>query len=144
MKKGLCAAVALSLCACACFFGQKAQGGREVVLQITNVKSDKGTVLVSVHDSEKNFKSRVPAATVTVPAKEPAVTIPLNLAPGEYAFCVYHDVNGNGELDTGLFGIPKEPFGFSNYDGKSPPGKFERHKVAIFGGETITVPLVEF
>jgi uncharacterized protein (DUF2141 family) len=36
------------------------------------------------------------------------------LAYGEYAVAVYQDVNGNGKLDTGTFGIPSEPFAFSN------------------------------
>ncbi|MBR5965745.1 MAG: DUF2141 domain-containing protein [Treponema sp.] len=141
MKKLLCAALALCLCAyCFCQNADK----RKVVLKITNVKSDKGTILVSVHDSEKSFKARVPVESFKEPAKTPEVTFTLSLAPGEYAFCVYHDVNCNGDLDTGLFGIPKEPFGFSNYDGKSPPGKFERHKVFVSKDETITIPLVEF
>ncbi|GHN03271.1 hypothetical protein WSM22_47600 [Cytophagales bacterium WSM2-2] len=33
---------------------------------------------------------------------------------GTYAVAIYQDVNGNGKLDTGMFGIPKEPFAFSN------------------------------
>jgi len=33
---------------------------------------------------------------------------------GSYAVAIYQDVNGNGELDKGMFGIPKEPFAFSN------------------------------
>lgn len=141
MKKIICALFALFLCAC--LFCQN-ENEREVVLQVTNVKTSEGTILVSVHDSEQNFKTRVPVAVMSVPAKTPAVSMTLKLAPGEYAFCVFHDVNENGELDTGLFGIPKEPFGFSNYDGKSPPGKFERHKVVISKDETITIPLVKF
>ena len=36
------------------------------------------------------------------------------LAPGRYAVSVYEDVNGNRRLDTGIFGIPKEPVGASN------------------------------
>ena len=141
MKKVFCILFAFFLCAS--FFGQE-QKECEVVLQITNIKSDVGTILVSVHNSEKNFKSRVPVASFKAPAKAPSVSFALKLAPGEYAFCVYHDANDNGELDTGLFGIPKEPFGFSNYDGKSPPGKFARHKLMISKDETIAIPLVEF
>lgn len=34
--------------------------------------------------------------------------------PGEYAVVVFFDQNSNGELDTGMFGIPKEKVGFSN------------------------------
>ena len=26
---------------------------------------------------------------------------------------MFHDVNGNGTLDQGIFGIPKEPYAFS-------------------------------
>lgn len=37
-----------------------------------------------------------------------------DLAFGNYAIAIYQDVNGNGKLDTGTFGIPSEPFAFSN------------------------------
>ena len=37
-----------------------------------------------------------------------------NLAFGKYAISAYHDANSNAELDTGLFGIPTEDYGFSN------------------------------
>jgi uncharacterized protein (DUF2141 family) len=33
---------------------------------------------------------------------------------GEYAIAIYQDVNNNDKLDTGMFGIPSEPFAFSN------------------------------
>jgi uncharacterized protein (DUF2141 family) len=33
---------------------------------------------------------------------------------GEYAIKIYHDENGNDELDTNFLGIPKEGVGFSN------------------------------
>ena len=36
------------------------------------------------------------------------------LAPGRYALAVFHDLNGNGKLDTNLLGVPTEPYGFSN------------------------------
>ena len=37
-----------------------------------------------------------------------------NLRLGTYALSLYHDENNNGMLDTNFFGIPKEPYGFSN------------------------------
>jgi uncharacterized protein (DUF2141 family) len=37
-----------------------------------------------------------------------------DLEPDVYAISCFHDVNNNGELDTGMFGIPAEPYGFSN------------------------------
>ena len=32
---------------------------------------------------------------------------------GTYAIAVFHDENGNNELDTNMFGVPKEPVAFS-------------------------------
>ncbi|MFN7707663.1 MAG: DUF2141 domain-containing protein [Sphingobacteriia bacterium] len=37
-----------------------------------------------------------------------------NLPAGSYALAAFQDLNGNGELDTNLFGVPTEPYGFSN------------------------------
>ena len=33
---------------------------------------------------------------------------------GAYSVSVYQDRNGNKELDTNLFGVPTEAYGFSN------------------------------
>jgi uncharacterized protein (DUF2141 family) len=33
---------------------------------------------------------------------------------GEYSVAVIHDENNNGKLDTNIFGIPTEAYGFSN------------------------------
>lgn len=37
-----------------------------------------------------------------------------SLAFGEYAVRVFHDENTNGEIDTNIFGIPNEDYGYSN------------------------------
>jgi uncharacterized protein (DUF2141 family) len=36
------------------------------------------------------------------------------LGPGTYAVSCFHDVNGNGSMDTNFLGIPSEPYGASN------------------------------
>lgn len=49
------------------------------------------------------------------PGGRPSATITIrNLAYGEYVVAVFQDLNGNGKLDTGLVGFPKEPYCFSN------------------------------
>jgi uncharacterized protein (DUF2141 family) len=35
-----------------------------------------------------------------------------DIKPGKYAIAVIHDENCNGELDSNLFGIPTEGYGF--------------------------------
>ena len=37
-----------------------------------------------------------------------------NISSGTYALAVIHDQNMNGKLDTNIFGIPTEGYGFSN------------------------------
>ena len=113
----------------------------KVSVSITNIKTADGTIIMSIHDSDKSFSKRIPLETLKLSSEVPSVLCTLNLAPGEYALCVYHDINSNGELDTNLVGIPKEPFGFSNYDGKSVPGNFKKHKVVISADCDVEIPL---
>lgn len=45
---------------------------------------------------------------------------------GTYAVRLYHDENDNGELDTNVFGVPREAYGFSNNArGRFGPPNFE-------------------
>jgi uncharacterized protein (DUF2141 family) len=37
-----------------------------------------------------------------------------NIPPGTYAIALYHDLNNNNKIDKNFFGIPTEPYGFSN------------------------------
>ena len=36
------------------------------------------------------------------------------LAPGRYAIKAFHDVDGDGKMATNPFGMPTEPYAFSN------------------------------
>ncbi len=55
--------------------------------------------------------------TAALAIKDRTATARLNdITPGTYAIAVFHDENGNGQLDTFL-GIPREGFGFS----RNPP-----------------------
>lgn len=41
-------------------------------------------------------------------------TFTVSIPKGVYAIAMYQDNNGNEELDTNFFGVPKEPYAFSN------------------------------
>ena len=50
-----------------------------------------------------------------IPVDRSVVLVRFEPVPkGEYAIRFYQDENGNGKLDLGLFGIPKEGVGSSN------------------------------
>ncbi|PKP39336.1 MAG: hypothetical protein CVT98_02180 [Bacteroidetes bacterium HGW-Bacteroidetes-15] len=102
-----------------------------VKLKIENVEKNGGKVYVSIFNSEPTYKSREVYLSFILNSDKEIVIKELNLPNGQYVFSIYQDSNGNGKLDTNLIGIPKEKFGFTNYDGKSAPGSYNRHKVVI-------------
>ena len=117
---------------------------------ITNIKTTDGTIVMSIHDSEKSFNKRIPLKTCRLSPQMPAVSCELELEAGEYAFCVFHDTNNDNDLNSNKIGIPKEPFGFSNYEGKSAPGNFKKHKITVpeataeSEDSTVEIPLFSF
>lgn len=85
-----------------------------VTVEVSGVRSAKGQIRVDVC-LEKDFlkdactaAGRAPAAAGNV-----RVTVP-DVPAGRYAVQVYHDENGNGRLERGFMGIPKEGFALSN------------------------------
>ena len=87
----------------------------QLVVDVVGVKPGAGYVVLSLFSSPENYMTR-PVADRAMKVKDAdKVTFVLgDLAKGRYSISVYYDENGNGELDTGLFGIPKELVGFSN------------------------------
>jgi uncharacterized protein (DUF2141 family) len=100
-------------------------------LRIDGVEKNGGKIYLSIFNNEPSFKSREAYQYFILDSSNEIVTKDINLPKGHYVISIYQDSNGNGKLDTNLIGIPKEKFGFTNYDGKSAPGSFNRHKVEI-------------
>lgn len=128
----------LALASCAPF----AHAG-DLTLRVDKVQAGTGTIMVSLYDSAASYFKR-PARVAQVPASPGAVTVVIpDLAPGDYAITVYQDVNGNGQLERNLFGIPTEPFGFGNdAQGEMGPPSFDATKVnvpAAGRGATVTL-----
>ena len=78
--------------------------------------SDKGSAMLALYNSKDTFtKSENAVRSTSVEIKGGKAEVLLKDLPfGTYAGKVFHDENGNGKLDTTLFGIPKERYGFSN------------------------------
>ncbi len=63
------------------------------------------------------------------------------IAPGTYSMAAFHDENNNGELDTGIFGIPKEGIAWSNNaKGKLGPAKY-KDAAFVYSGSVLTQEL---
>ena len=86
-------------------------------LRIQNIEKATGNIMVAVFEGEDNFLKDDKAVASKIALVEKMGTLEIsfpNLPHGEYSVAVYHDVNGNQELDTNFFGVPTEPYGFSN------------------------------
>jgi uncharacterized protein (DUF2141 family) len=101
-------------------------------VNIRNVKDTKGTVRVGLFMNEKEFLKRADFGKVIKAQKGEVTVVFENLLPGDYAISVIHDANENGEIDSNLFGIPTEGFGFGNNAmGTFGPPSFDKAKVAV-------------
>ncbi|MBI1184428.1 DUF2141 domain-containing protein [bacterium] len=88
-------------------------------ITIDNIKETRGHILVGLYnlESAKGFPENQALLYkhVIVSATKPKVEVCFtDLAPGEYAFAVVQDYNGNKKADKNLVGYPTEPFCFSN------------------------------
>jgi uncharacterized protein (DUF2141 family) len=116
-----------------------------VTLEFTGVKINGGDVYVAVYDSAESVKNDQPYSKFKLEPVSATISTQTQLKEGYYRIMVFQDENGNGELDTGLFGIPKEPFGISNYNGRGIPGNFEKLKLWIGqGADRISINLAYY
>lgn len=104
----------LLLLSLSCFTPPPAAGLRVV---FTNIKHAQGQIYVAVYDNAADYMDSNKAKSkriLPVSAKGTLECAFPELGPGTYAISCFHDVNGNGQLDTNFLGIPSEPYGASN------------------------------
>ncbi len=85
-----------------------------LTVDVHNVQLRKGIVFVAIFRPGKDFPEGEPLEGKKVAATSGSVKTVFSVEPGDYAVAVYHDENSNGKMDKRMFGIPKEPYGFSN------------------------------
>lgn len=75
-----------------------------------------GQIMLSLYDSETaHDRGGKPARVAAVAVKEGNAVAQFDgLAPGRYAVKSFHDVDGDGKMAVTPFGMPTEPFAFSN------------------------------
>jgi len=130
--------VLVSFVACNVLF---AQSQLEVVVK--KIKNDKGNIRVGIFKEEKTFLKKAIYGKVIKAQGSEAKVVFDDIAPGTYAISVIHDENENDELDSGMFGIPKEGFGFANDAmGTFGPPDFKKASITVETGKrTITISL---
>jgi len=105
--------------------------------------STTGSVMVVLFSSRAGYDGNQPVASMSAPASSSPVTVTFDgLAPGAYGMKSFHDVNGDGEMDTNPFGMPIEPYAFSNNAvGNMGPASWERARFNVNGAVVQTITL---
>lgn len=83
-------------------------------VEIQNVRTQKGAVFIALFRPDSGFPDGKAFDGKQVAVKGEKLEATFSVEPGDYAIAIFHDANDNGKLDKGVFGIPKEPYGFSN------------------------------
>jgi uncharacterized protein (DUF2141 family) len=113
-------------------------------VEIRNVTINGGTIILGYYTSQEAFSNQRPDWHTTIEPISETIIYEIRLPPGEYMIGIHQDTNGNGVMDYNLFGMPKEPYVFSNMRGKRP-GNFNQMKFRINNpNERIIIPLVRF
>lgn len=90
-----------------------AEPAAKLSLTVTGIKDAKGALMIAVFD-EATYGKGKPVVASAVPVTGVTASTTIDLAPGKYGIQMFHDVDGDGKMGTNPFGMPVEPFGFSN------------------------------
>lgn len=112
----------------------------DVVLNISEAKSNKGSIIGTLWNSEEAYLDldarQMRASAKIISGK--AVMRMEGLAAGTYSIALYHDENGNDKMDTNFIGIPKEGWAFSNNaKGSFGPPSFEKTSFTVAADDVV-------
>ena len=119
------------------------QDGYSLEVMVDGASPNEGQITLSLFEGSESFL-KAPAVKLTAPVDGTgsAAFVMDDLAPGDYALSAVYDRDSNGRLNTGLFGIPSEPVGFSNNTrGLFGPPKFDDASFPIDGNTRVTIEL---
>lgn len=132
------ALLALAVVGCATAQSPASADTATVTVELTGLQP-RGQVLMQVFNSEESYRAGNGIASRQIPVTGPTASVVFNDVPtGQYAVRLFHDLNGNGELDTNPFGIPTEPFAFSNNArGSFGPASWQQAVFTLNAGENV-------
>ncbi|MEL6691787.1 MAG: DUF2141 domain-containing protein [Pseudomonadota bacterium] len=110
----------------------------DLTVNVESIAKAQGTIVLGLFDEASyDGDGAVNGANLKVEGNDVTVTFE-GLEPGEYAVKLYHDVNDDGEMNTNPFGMPTEPFAFSNdAKGRFGPAKWDAAKLSVSTDGTV-------
>jgi uncharacterized protein (DUF2141 family) len=92
-----------------CAFAQNLK----VSIEITNVQTGKGSVILNLYDKEAAF-FKTAYLSKSVKAEKETIIMTVEVPAGTYAISLFQDLNSDGKLKQNWIGIPQEPVGLGN------------------------------
>jgi uncharacterized protein (DUF2141 family) len=109
-------------------------------VRLVQLRSNSGRIGCALFNTERGFPKDRSAAIQTkwCPIANQESSCSFDPIPaGTYAVACFHDENGNGKMDTGIFGIPTEGVVASNHaKGFMGPPSFKDAKFSLPGAAT--------
>jgi uncharacterized protein (DUF2141 family) len=102
-----------------------------------------GEIMVVLFGSEAAYGGQgAPVAQAMVDVAAGQHTATFTVPAGDYAVKSFHDVNGDGRMNTNPFGMPTEPYAFSNNArGNMGPATWAQAHFTVEGDTTRTISL---
>lgn len=87
-----------------------------VTVVVSALASTQSVVKLNFYNASDAFlkDGRQALQLIVRPGGKNTITVPVELAPGEWAVALTQDTNDNNQLDKNFLGIPTEPYAFSN------------------------------
>ena len=86
-----------------------------VQIRVHGLRTNQGSVIINLFKSADSWSGEVPDAIVQIsPLNGASAVSNIDLPQGRYMFFLFHDIDGDGQLKRGAFGLPAEPYAFSN------------------------------
>ncbi len=120
---------------------------QKVTVIVTALASTHSIVKLNFYNAADKFlkKGQYAMHLVVRPEGKTTISVPVDLAPGEWAVALSQDTNDNDKLDKNFLGIPTEPYAFSNnVRPRFAAPNFEECKFVVDGpGKVINIALKE-
>lgn len=122
-----------------------AQSGGKLTVNVSGLHSDSGVVRCGLYGSADTFRKpgREVKGVVARPNGQQATCVFTGIAPGAYAVAVFHAEQNETQIEYGMFGKPKQGYGFSRNPSSSfGPPNFDAAAFNFTGGnQTLSVTL---
>ncbi|WP_026452329.1 DUF2141 domain-containing protein [Aequorivita capsosiphonis] len=129
------------------FINTQSNDTHTLTVTIDNIKTMEGTLEVALFNKSDRFMEEGQAyKSVSIKVENGSETFVFeNLPKDVYAISLYHDENANGECDRNFFGIPKEPYAFSNnFKPKFSAPTFDDCQFELTADTSMEIELLKF